>query len=119
MSTSDSDQFDFGESRDKMTIPPNFVLHLLISKNPLSLSIQWNDWVSNCTMSNINFGKTFPYDIPSTTTLPNWAYANNARGAFDMGDACVQRFAAVLISDLLTARFCVNAQVPTYVKQFV
>ncbi|GAA5843408.1 hypothetical protein JCM5353_001190 [Sporobolomyces roseus] len=50
-------------------------------------STLWNDWVSNCTMSNINFGKTFPYDIPSTTTLPNWAYANNARGAFDMGDA--------------------------------
>ncbi|GAA5964383.1 hypothetical protein JCM3765_006397 [Sporobolomyces pararoseus] len=50
------------------------------------LSTSWNDWVSNCTMSNINFGKTFPYDIPSSTVLPNWVYANNNHGAFSMAD---------------------------------
>ncbi|GAA5940073.1 uncharacterized protein JCM15063_001693 [Sporobolomyces koalae] len=47
----------------------------------------WTDWVSNCTMSNINGGKTFPYNIPDSTTLPNWAYSDNAHGAFDIGDA--------------------------------
>ncbi|GAA6021647.1 hypothetical protein JCM11491_001251 [Sporobolomyces phaffii] len=52
---------------------------------PIS-STSWNDWVSNCTMSNINFGKTFPYEIPGSTALPNWAYANNGKGAFSMAD---------------------------------
>ncbi|GAA5904318.1 uncharacterized protein JCM6883_006446 [Sporobolomyces salmoneus] len=49
-------------------------------------AVSWNDWVSNCTMSNINFGKTFPYEIPSSTNLPNWAYANNRYGSFNMAD---------------------------------
>ncbi|GAA6063948.1 hypothetical protein JCM10212_002146 [Sporobolomyces blumeae] len=37
-------------------------------------------------MSNINYGRTFPYAIPESTTLPDWAYADNAHGALDMAD---------------------------------
>ncbi|GAA5917397.1 hypothetical protein JCM6882_000844 [Rhodosporidiobolus microsporus] len=45
----------------------------------------WTNWVANCTMSNINGGKTFPYDIPDETALPDWACVNNAGGALSVG----------------------------------
>ncbi|GAA6043796.1 hypothetical protein JCM8097_007713 [Rhodosporidiobolus ruineniae] len=48
-------------------------------------STLWTDWVSNCTMSNINGGQTFPYEIPSDTALPDWACINNANGALSVG----------------------------------
>ncbi|GAA5881711.1 hypothetical protein JCM1840_000345 [Sporobolomyces johnsonii] len=47
----------------------------------------WTDWVSNCTMSNINQGHIFPYFIPPTTVLPDWATVNNANGALSVGEA--------------------------------
>ncbi|GAA5845079.1 hypothetical protein JCM11251_000003 [Rhodosporidiobolus azoricus] len=45
----------------------------------------WTNWVANCTMSNINGGKTFPYAIPNDTSLPDWACVNNAGGALSVG----------------------------------
>ncbi|GAA5855320.1 hypothetical protein JCM8547_009033 [Rhodosporidiobolus lusitaniae] len=45
----------------------------------------WTNWVANCTMSNINNGQTFPYSIPSYTSLPDWACANNAGGSLSVG----------------------------------
>ncbi|GAA5967653.1 hypothetical protein JCM21900_006730 [Sporobolomyces salmonicolor] len=47
----------------------------------------WTDWVSNCTMSNINQGHVFPYYIPPATVLPDWATVNNANGALSVGEA--------------------------------
>ncbi|BGP39666.1 hypothetical protein JCM10450v2_003636 [Rhodotorula kratochvilovae] len=48
-------------------------------------STLWTDWVSNCTMSNINGGLVFPYACPAETEIPDWAWENNANGALSVG----------------------------------
>ncbi|BGP55128.1 hypothetical protein JCM8202_001949 [Rhodotorula sphaerocarpa] len=48
-------------------------------------STLWLEWVSNCTYSMVDAGRTFPMPYPSDTSVPDWVSINSAGGGLSVG----------------------------------